>query len=293
MLVHDSYLSEAVLGSFDDSLNTPPDGSVTPPITPPMAPPVHTEPSLKPTQMSPDGRPLFSQDQLNAILAEDKRKHQAVLVKTEQQYKDLLSNSQSLTTKERETLQANLEQVSAQLRTREAQSAHEKQQIEERYTKAVKEADAKASTWETKYRETTIARSLQDAAVVNGAYRSEQIVTILRPMTKLIEVVDDRTGQSTGQYRPVVEFPDKNPTTGEPMLASFSPEEAVKRMQELPEVYGNLFKNNVVSGIGSNSTTGFTPGSNGRIDVKKLTPEQYREVRAKNPELLGLRPRRR
>ena len=31
----------------------------------------------------------------------------------------------------------------------------------------------------------------------------------------------------------------------------------------------------------------------GRIDVRKLTPQQYREIRAKNPELLGLAPKRR
>ena len=31
----------------------------------------------------------------------------------------------------------------------------------------------------------------------------------------------------------------------------------------------------------------------GKIDVRKLTPQQYREIRAKNPELLGLAPKRR
>ena len=35
------------------------------------------------------------------------------------------------------------------------------------------------------------------------------------------------------------------------------------------------------------------PGKGGKIDVRKLTPAQYREIRAKNPELLGLAPKRR
>ena len=64
-------------------------------------------------------------------------------------------------------------------------------------------------------------------------------------------------------------------------------------MKELPELYGNLFKSGVVSGIGGNSDTGgLSPGANGHVDVRKLSPTQYREIRQKNPELLGLPPKR-
>ena len=60
-------------------------------------------------------------------------------------------------------------------------------------------------------------------------------------------------------------------------------------MKELPDIWGNLFRSGVVSGIGSRSATGgLMPGQGGQIDVRKLTPQQYREIRAKNPELLGL-----
>jgi len=71
-------------------------------------------------------------------------------------------------------------------------------------------------------------------------------------------------------------------------------EAAVARMKEVPDQYGNLFKSGVVSGIGSSSATGgLMPGQGGKIDVRKLTPTQYREIREKNPELLGLAPKRR
>jgi len=82
-------------------------------------------------------------------------------------------------------------------------------------------------------------------------------------------------------------------TTNEQVIMTRSPEEAVKRMKELPE-WANLFKSGVVSGIGSSSATGgLIPGQGGKIDVRKLTPQQYREIRSKNPELLGLAPKRR
>jgi hypothetical protein len=55
-----------------------------------------------------------------------------------------------------------------------------------------------------------------------------------------------------------------------------------------------MFRSGVVSGIGSGSATGgLMPGQGGKIDVRKLTPTQYREIREKNPELLGLAPKRR
>jgi hypothetical protein len=84
---------------------------------------------------------------------------------------------------------------------------------------------------------------------------------------------------------------DVDPKTGEPVQMVRTPEEAVKRMKELPDTFGNLFKSGVVSGIGAGMATGGTPGG-GRVDVRKLTPQQYRELREKNPEALGLRPKR-
>ena len=59
-------------------------------------------------------------------------------------------------------------------------------------------------------------------------------------------------------------------------------------MKDLPQVFGNLFKSGVVSGVGSGSGPGTPAG--GKLDLRKLTQQQYMEIRAKNPELLGLRP---
>ena len=112
-------------------------------------------------------------------------------------------------------------------------------------------------------------------------------------MTKLVESVDEKTGKGNGQFKVMVEFPDKDATTGQEIMTTKTPSEAVKRMTEIAE-YQNLFRKNVVSGVGGNSAIGgLTTGSNGRIDPRNLTPDQYQKVRAENPELLGLRRRRR
>jgi hypothetical protein len=239
------------------------------------------------------GDKTFTQEDLNRMLAEDKRKHQVQLQKVEAQLTEL-TKSKSLTDQERTTLKENLDAIAGQLRTKEQQAQLEKRQMEEAHAAKMVEADQKAQIWESLYRDSTIERSLQDAAVKHEAFNTSQIITQLRPWTKMIEVMDEKTGKGTGKYKPVVEMPDVDPTTGQPVPFTGTPEEAVKRMKEMPEQWGNLFKSGVVSGIGSSSATGgLIPGQGGKIDVRKLTPQQYREIRAKNPELLGLAPKRR
>jgi len=240
-----------------------------------------------------DAGKTFSQAELNRILAEDRRKHQAQLKEQAEKLEAVLKSSQ-LTEQDRKALQENLVSVQGQLRSVEAQAAKEKQELEQSYQARLADVEKKATTWESLYRESTIQRSLQDAAMKNDAWQSSQIVTILKPMTKLVEGVDPVTKRPNGSYEVRVEMMDVNPKTNELELMVRSPEEAVRRMKELPDQYGNLFKSGVVSGIGSGSATGgVAPGQGGKIDVRKLTPAQYREIRAKNPEWLGLAPKRR
>ena len=235
----------------------------------------------------------FTQDEVNRIVATDRRKLEDSLKKTEKQYQDLLA-SQSLTEQERKALKANLEMVQGQLRSKEEQLLLEKKQVEEVYAGKLQESEKKASFFETLFRDSTIERALQDAAVRHEAFSPSQIVTQLRSQTKMLEETDPKTGRLTGKYKPMVEMLTVNPTTGETETKAYTPEEAVKKMKDDPDTWGNMFRSGVVSGIGSGSATGgLMPGQGGKIDVRKLTPTQYREIREKNPELLGLAPKRR
>jgi hypothetical protein len=229
----------------------------------------------------------FTQDEVNRFVAEEKRKQQAALLKTEQSFKELLATNQNLSAKERQTLEENLATVQGQLRTKEEQAKMEKKQLEEQLTGKIKEHETRAHEWENRYKTETVTRSLQDAAIQADAFQASQIVALLTPMTRLVEMIDEKTNKSTGKFRPVVDFPDVD-ADGNPAITVRTPEEAVKRMKDLPETYGNLFKSNVVSGIGANSSTGVTPGANGKINLRNLNAEQYRELREKNPAALGL-----
>ena len=204
----------------------------------------------------------FTQDQVNHLIATDRRKLEDALKKTEKQYQDLLS-SQSLTEQERKALQANLEMVQGQLRSKEEQLQVEKKQIEETYAAKLQEMEKKATHFETLYRDSTIERALQDAAVKHEAWSPSQVVTLLRGQTKMLEVTDAKTGKLTGKYKPMVEMQSVNSTTGEVETKAYTPEDAVKKMKDDKDTWGNLFR----------------PASS-RVSARERLPAASRRVRA-------------
>ncbi len=232
----------------------------------------------------PDASGRFTQEQLNEVLARDRRKHQA---KLEKMVEDVQTCA-NLTAAERESLAQQLDEMRAQTQTKEERLAAERKSLEADFEKRLKAETKAREKWESQYKSETTERALLDAAVSGDAYDTDTMMAVLRPMTQLREVADDK-GKPTGKFRSVVEFKDVG-EDGQPVTVEHTPQSAVKRMKELPK-YVNLFKSGVISGVGASSATGgLTPGSNGRIDVKNLTQEQYMKIREERPELLGLRP---
>jgi superfamily II RNA helicase len=232
----------------------------------------------------------FSQDDLNRFLADDRRKHQEKYKKLEESYKEILADK-NLQKEQRAKMEAELADLQKSFRTKEQQAEYERKQERERFEGELETYKTAATKWESLYKNSVIDRSLQDAAVAAEAFNPGQIVGLLRPMTKMQEKTDE-AGKSLGDFIPLIDFPDIDEKTGDQVITLRTPEEAVQRMKELPEMFGNLFKANVVSGVGSGSATGgVQSGDGGRVDPTKLTPEQYRKLRRENPEALGLKRR--
>jgi len=209
----------------------------------------------------------FTQAELNAILAEDKRKHQAQYKELEASYKELLQN-QNLTKEERDKLKAKLDDVQNAQLTVEQRAERERKELEKKHQLELKEAREEREKWESLYKESTVDRALQDAAMSADAFEPTQIVSLLRPMTRLTE--------EDGKLVPVIDFPDVSEKDGSPINTLHTPQSAVKRMRELPRQWGNLFKSNVVSGVGAGNAN--NAGSTD-FDYANMTPEQYRKHR--------------
>jgi len=210
----------------------------------------------------------FTQVELNKILADDKRKHQEKYGQLEQSYQDLLSN-QNISEEQRKKLEERLEDVQASLRTKEQQAEYERKQSETKYEDQLKTAETRANHWEGLYKQETVVRSLQDAATGADAFNPNQIVGLLKPMTELKDI--------EGKLAPMIDFPDIDEKTGAEITTLRTPAEAVKRMKELPKVYGNLFKSNVVSGVGAGQAN---TGTGDNLDYANMSPEDYRKNRA-------------
>lgn len=230
---------------------------------------------------------VFTQDDVNKFLADDRRKHTQKYEQLESAYRDALEN-QNLSSEQRGQLEAKLDELQKTFRSKEQQLEHDKRLLEERYSKDVKEQAEKAVLWENKFRQTLIDRTLQDAAVTNDAFNPTQILALLRPMTKIVEKTDDQ-GKSTGELVPIVDLTDIDTKTGESIITRRTPEDAVKRMRELPDLFGNLFKSNVVSGVGAGRAAGGSNTGDGRVDPRKISMDQYMKLRKENPAALGLK----
>lgn len=259
------------------------------PVTSIPSTPTKDDPN-EPVGGDPNAR--FNQDQLNTIvqdrLAKDRKKHEERYKGLEETYKDLLGD-QALDEEKRAKLKADLDNLQKQNRTKEEQAKHEKKQLQDKYENELQGFKEDAVRWEKQHKDFLIERSLLDAAIAHDAYQPTQIFDIVRKWTKLVNVKDEN-GKETEQLTAVVDLPDIDADTGKPIITQHTPMGAVERLQVLQ---GNLFKANVVSGVGGNSNTGGgTPGADGSIDPTELTTEQWMKIYKEDRTRLGLKAKR-
>lgn len=217
----------------------------------------------------------FSPEQqkaLNTILSKEKKKHQDAVNKAIAEAQAASKKAQ-MTAKERQDLEQRLEQLQDQLMTKEQLARKQAERQKQTYEEQVSTLKAEKDSWQQRYTESTIQRSLTDAAAQNNAFSPRQIVAILGRDTRLVEVLDSQ-GKPTGQLEPRVRFTDVD-KDGESVVLELSPKEAVKRMREIPD-YLNLFKGEGTGGAGLRSQ----PGGR-KPAVRELAKDAaaYREAR--------------
>lgn len=293
-LLETFYSAQPVLSLYEGEDG----GTATDPTPPPTLPTIPSGTGLNnvdpnaPVDVDPNAR--FDQEMVNKIvqdrLAKDRKKHEEKYKGLEKTYQDLLAN-QALSQDERESLEQNLEDLRKQHRTKEEQAKHEKNQLKEKYENELVQYKEAAVRWEHQYKDFLVEKSLLEAAVTHDAFLPAQILSIVREWTKLVDTVDE-SGKPTGKLTPMVDLADVDADTGKPIMTQRTPMEAIERMKELQP---NLFKANVVSGVGGNSTTGgIQPGADGRIaDQGDLSTDQWMKLYKEDPAKLGLRTKRR
>jgi len=217
----------------------------------------------------------FTQEDMNRVLADEKRKHQANTRKALEELEAIKAKA-TLTDQERQELESRVETMRNELLTKEELAKKEQDKLSKKYSEDTTKLTAERDAWQQRFTDSTIQRSITDAAVTSKAYSPKQIVAILQPDTRLVESLDAE-GHPTGEMIAKVEFSDVD-KDGKPVTLDLTIAEAVKRMSEMDE-YANLFKTDGVGGVGGTNNARGTKS----LDVKKIAatdPALYRKLRA-------------
>jgi len=218
------------------------------------------------------GVKLFTQDEVNKIMAENKR---ALQVKNEALIKELetVKKGGNLTAEQKAQLEGRIETLQNELLSKEELSKKEADKLKKESQKTIDAAQKERDDWKNRYTTATIQRTITDAAVENKAINPRQIVAILQQKANLVPATDNE-GNATGELVPKVKF-ETSDKDGKPVVIDITIPEAVKQMKDMDE-YLNLFQGEGTGGLGASSK------STGKVaDVRTLAkdPQKYREAR--------------
>lgn len=216
----------------------------------------------------------FTQDDVNKILAEDRRKHKAQVDKHVQELEQL-KKSKSLSDQERHNLATKIEELQNSVLTKEQVAAKEQEKLKKTLEVTTKELTEDRDTWKNRFHTTQIQQAITSEAVTHQAFDSDALIALLEPKTRLVEVIDD-DGKTTGQFVPKVKIQDKD-KDGKIVSLDLTVPDAVAKMKENPR-YGYLFKSTAAAGLGAGTAGG---GRGGEVDPGSMNTSQYREWRKK------------
>lgn len=215
----------------------------------------------------------FSQEDINKAVAKERRKMQD---KNEKLAKELEASNKGrqMTAEEKENLEKQVEELRTAHLTAEEKAKRERARLEKESKEREDTLTKDRDTWKQRFHNSTISRAIVDAAQTHDAFNGEQIAALLQPHTHLAEGTD-ADGKGNGKFVARVKLPTLN-SDGVVVDLDLTVDEAVKHMKDDVDRYGNLFKGNAKSGLGTGNDTTTKVGN---IDIAKLSPEEYRKHR--------------
>jgi hypothetical protein len=213
----------------------------------------------------------FTQDEVNSIVAKEVGDFKTK-VKTLQDTVESTLNNAKLAKGEKEALENKLKESMTTVELAE----REKQRITSETAKQLEITTEAAKNWQNRFMTSTIRRDLYDAAISNDAFSPEQIATLLSGAATLEEILEG--DKPTGNFVTKVALDDKD-TKGNPIKLVLTASEAVKKMKEMPDRFGNLFKGALKTGTGTDGTG--KAGKEMTLAEAAKDAQTYRENRTK------------
>ncbi len=232
----------------------------------------------------------LTQDELNAMMADNRKKltqqNTEALTQLEK-----LRDEVKMSTEQKSELELKIESLQESFMSKDELAKKTASKQAKEHQKMVDGLTTERDNWRGRYSAATNTRAIQDAAIEGKAKVPAQIVEMLGQHTHLIEGVDE-SGQPNGKYVPTVKFNDTD-DDGKAIVLDLSPLEAIKRMKELTNLYGNLFEGTATGGVGGEAGATGGDSSQPKLDDVKNDPEKYIEWRKKNKETLDVNSLRR
>lgn len=223
----------------------------------------------------------FTQKDVDEIVVKRNKKVKGQLEQMERNYQKLLQE-QSMSAEMRAQLEKDLDEVRGQLMSKEERLKEEKKKAQEEYEAKLAQVEEERDTYRERFESSTINRAISDAQQKHKGYNPDQFIALLGPKAKIVKEVDNK-GQETGNLVPRIQW-NVNQEDGTVEQVLLSPEEAVEKMKDNLDAYGNMFKPNIAPGVGGGTAPGVQTAISGNIDHKKMTDEEYFELRKKDPE---------
>lgn len=224
------------------------------------------------------------QEELNTMMSSNRKglsqKNQELVTQLTQ-----LRDEATLTTQQKEELEVRIDELQTQFMGKEELAKRDAGKAAKNHAKDMDKLTSDANKWQRLYSTSTAQRAIMDAAVVGKALPEAvpQIVAILGQTTHIVEELDD-AGQGSGKYKPIVKFNDID-GDGKAVVLDLSPIETIKRMKELPEIYGFMFQGEASGGLGGGAGAGGKKGLPPKLSEILSDPVKYQEWRKKDPDL--------
>ncbi len=230
------------------------------------------DPVLPPPPTPP---PTFTQEQVNAMLAENKKALQKQNAELVTQL-ETLKTSKGLSEQEKADLQARIDQLSTEHMTEQQKLQAQVATLEKTGKAALESATGESKKWQGEYQKLLVTNGIAQGAVKHSAARASQLEAMLLPRAKVVEMLDE-AGNPTGVYEARLPITVMDAKTKKPVLVELPIVEAIGKMREDPE-NANLFLTDGKPGLGGTNLGGGGGGKGGGFR-SDMTPAEYRKFR--------------
>ena len=210
----------------------------------------------------------FTQEQVDAMITKERESHTA----TVNELKTLRQTS-TFSAEERQRLDAQIAKAENDMLTEKQRAQNELDRVANEHKTALNTQTERADMFETLYKDTTIQRTLSDAAVQHKAFNPSQVVSMLRPNTTMTEEIVE--GKTTGKLIPLTAI--QTVVEGKNVTVKVPPSEAVKLMSEDANSH-NLFSPTLKAG-GGRTNNGNGGPAHSLAQAAEMSQEAYMEAR--------------